>query len=802
MSKILPDDSLITLDLFEWEVERYRQWLQTQQNNVPPKLGNWVLIASLAFYIGAFATPFSWQPASGIVGLVILIGVIFLHEIGHLLAMRFFGYQNSSIFFLPFFGAAATGYKHDATLAQKVWVLLAGPLPGILLGLIMAIAISKDPASVPDWQLETTVTLIVVNLLNLLPIYPLDGGRIASLLVCRYPYAEVLLKVFAVILLVWFGRTDYAALIIGLLVAATIPGSFRQARLYKQLQKTLDGTDAGDRLLHVVFKVWYESKYEILFFDKYNLVKQLVERYENAAKKTTLALLSVLYAASLLGSIAAIYAVYNLPSWQERREMVRNQRQFLEKVAAPYRQKIEDADRALHLNPNDVKALHQRGAAIVQLFGEYDYQLAIRDYNRILQLNPNDNVAYRQLGQLHYRLKDYQKAIQNYDRAIHLYPTDGESYHQRGNARQELGDFQGAIEDYEQAVRVDQNISYNVGISFKSEEAYIGLHGDKSFIENLRQKYDRALRSNPKNIDAYWRRGEARYLLRDNRGALQDYNQALRLRPDAKGYLKRAFVYILQRNFQAALHDYNQALMLDPQDINIYLSRARVRQEWDTKDFQGAIGDYKKVLAVNPEAVGIYLKLGSIRESDRDRQQAIVDYSKVLSFNPHDWQAYNYRARLYSELGNYRKAIQDYNQAINFTPFTSYDYYLQRGIAQHQLGDYKSAIQDFDRYLAADERFLQYSTDDLALYWRGASWYELHNNQKALSDFNQALQKDPQDASKYFWRARTKYQLGDYKGAIADAATAIGLDPNSTEAKSLRDRAQRHLSNKKQATTN
>lgn len=725
MSRILPDDSLINLDLFESEVERYREWLQTQQNTVPPKLGNWVLIASLAFYIGAFATPFSWQPASGIVGLVILVGVLFLHEIGHLLAMRLFGYQNAAIFFLPFFGAAATGYKHDATLAQKVWVLLAGPLPGIVLGLIMAIAISKDPASAPDWQLETMVLLMIVNLLNLLPIYPFDGGRIANLLVCRYPYAEVLLKVFAVILLVWFGRTDFVALIVAFLVAVTIPGSFRQAKLYKKLQTTLDGTDAGDRLLHVVFKVWYESKYKILFFDKYNLVKQLVERYQNAAKKTTLALLSVLYAASLLGSVAAIYAVYNLPSWQERREMVRRDRQFLEKVAAPYRQKIKEADRALRLNPNDVKALHQRGAAIVQLFGEYDYQLAIRDYNRILQLNPNDNIAYRQLGEIHYRLRDYQIAIQNYDRALRIYPTDGETYLQRGNARQELGDFKGAIEDYEQAIRIDYNgSSYLLGTKY--QDAYLRLHGNKSSLENLRQDYDRALRSNPKNIDAYWRRGEARYLLRDNRGALQDYNQALRLRPDAKGYLKRAYIYILQRNFQAALHDYNQALMLNPQDINIYLSRAGVRQEWETKDFQGAIGDLKKVLAINPEAVGIYLKLGSIRESDREQQQAIADYSKVLSFNPHDWQAYNYRARLYSELGNYQKAIQDYDRAINFTPYTYPNHYLQRGIAQHQLGNYKSAI--------------------------------------------------------------------------SDASTAIRLAPNSTEAleaKSLRDRAQRHLNNKK-----
>lgn len=791
----MPPDWQADLELYDFAVERFQQWQQEQHNTVPPKLGKWFLIASLALFVAAFATPFSWKPDSGLVGIVILVGVLFLHEIGHLLAMRYFGYQNTSIFFLPFFGAAASGHKHDATLVQKVWVLLAGPLPGIILGLIIAIAISKNSFSAPSWLLETSVMLIVVNLLNLLPVYPLDGGKITSLLLCRYPYAEVLCKGCAVILLLWFGRTDFALLFIGLLIGVTIPGSLRYARLYKKLHKALRLSNiSSDRLLHAIFKVLYESEYEPLILKREELVKQLFERYQNAAKKTTLALLAVLYGTSLLGSIAASYQIYAL-SWQQFKESQSSFHAIWQKNQAVYYQRIKEADRALSLNPDDPAALHKRGEARFELFEPSEYKAAMRDYDLILRSNPNDNLAYRQRGEIRYRINDLQGAIQDYNRALRLYPHDVETYSLRGKARAKLGDFKGAIEDYEQGIRIAYYDDNN-GIIDDYLNAYMDLHGNKSSLENLRQNYDRALNSNPRNVDAYWRRGEARYLLNDLPGALADYNQALQLRPEAKGYLKRAFVYMQQHNFQGALQDYNSALQLNPGDTDIYLSRARVRRDYQVRDYQEAIEDYKRVLSLQPEAVGIYSILGEIQYINSNRQKAIVDYSKVIRFNPNDWQAYHSRAQLYFQLGNYHNAIQDFNQALRFEPVVYSQDYVQRGISRHQLGDYKGAIDDFDRYIAAYKDLPTSST----FLWRGVSWYKLDNYQNALSDFNKAIQEYPQDASYYFWRAKTKYQLGDYKGAIADSTTAIRLDPKFTEIKdaySLRRQAQQRLDKQK-----
>ena len=65
---------------------------------------------------------------------VVLVAVLLLHELGHLVAMRWAGYRDLKIFFIPFIGAMVSGREQQATAGQKMLVLLAGPVPGIVLG--------------------------------------------------------------------------------------------------------------------------------------------------------------------------------------------------------------------------------------------------------------------------------------------------------------------------------------------------------------------------------------------------------------------------------------------------------------------------------------------------------------------------------------------------------------------------------------------------------------------------------------------------------------------------------------------
>ena len=116
-----------------------------------------------------YAILFSWKFA-----LAIMVQ-LFVHEYGHVHAMRRTGMRVRGMYFLPFVGALAVTDDSFRSRRQQAYVALSGPIWGSLLALVPAVlyAWTRDPswAAVAAWW-------ALINLFNLLPIAPLDGGRV------------------------------------------------------------------------------------------------------------------------------------------------------------------------------------------------------------------------------------------------------------------------------------------------------------------------------------------------------------------------------------------------------------------------------------------------------------------------------------------------------------------------------------------------------------------------------------------------------------------------------------------------
>jgi Zn-dependent protease len=128
-------------------------------------------LGTMLLSIGAYAIEWGWPFAAGFVGL------IFVHELGHAIVLRREGIPAGAPVFIPFLGAFITmqGRPRDAYVEAKV--AIGGPLLGsvgawLLLGLAMA---NGEPLLAALAQAG-----IVINLFNLIPVSPLDGGRIAG----------------------------------------------------------------------------------------------------------------------------------------------------------------------------------------------------------------------------------------------------------------------------------------------------------------------------------------------------------------------------------------------------------------------------------------------------------------------------------------------------------------------------------------------------------------------------------------------------------------------------------------------
>lgn len=158
----------------------------------------WLLLISVLLFV------MQQHLIAGSTGLWIaaLILVLLVHEAGHALAMRVFGYRDLRMFFIPFFGAAASGVKHDANAVQRAVVALMGPLPGIVFALI---ALQLAPF---DSQLLVNIVVlsIYLNAFNLLPFGGLDGGRyLDTTLFARWPIMRQLVGHLGGLALAWIG---------------------------------------------------------------------------------------------------------------------------------------------------------------------------------------------------------------------------------------------------------------------------------------------------------------------------------------------------------------------------------------------------------------------------------------------------------------------------------------------------------------------------------------------------------------------------------------------------------------------
>jgi hypothetical protein len=106
-----------------------------------------------------------------------IVGVLALHETGHYVGMRWFGYRDVHMFFVPALGAAVSGEKPGVPAWQESIVLLLGPLPGLLLGCAIYFLDLLEPLPL----LRTGAAwLVTLNFLNLLPFEPLDGGKLCN----------------------------------------------------------------------------------------------------------------------------------------------------------------------------------------------------------------------------------------------------------------------------------------------------------------------------------------------------------------------------------------------------------------------------------------------------------------------------------------------------------------------------------------------------------------------------------------------------------------------------------------------
>jgi Zn-dependent protease len=228
---------------------------------------NWGLTL---FSVLLFALSFLYIFADELDFVFYLVTVLFLHEMGHYLLMKQFKYEDMRMLFIPLMGAFVQGSKKQYSQKESFLVIAAGPFPGVVFGLTIHFLAHHYHET---WLLELSFLFLFLNVINLLPIDPLDGGQLFKLFVRQK--RDLFLLVFALL-------SSLLMITVGYLIESWILFAFGFFMSFKvrsfqrnyHLRQELDLQDIN-----------YELNYEDLSDQAYHELKQVVIEHNPKLKQ-------------------------------------------------------------------------------------------------------------------------------------------------------------------------------------------------------------------------------------------------------------------------------------------------------------------------------------------------------------------------------------------------------------------------------------------------------------------------------------------------------------------------------------
>jgi tetratricopeptide (TPR) repeat protein len=264
-------------------------------------------------------------------------------------------------------------------------------------------------------------------------------------------------------------------------------------------------------------------------------------------------------------------------------------------------------------------------------------------------------------------------------------------------------------------------------------------------------------------------RGTVRLLQRQFPAAITDLEEAIKIRPGQfQAYATLAQVFQQQGQLGEAVALFNRAIDQKQDWAPLYRGRANVYLE--RKDPAQALRDMKE--AIRREVPGSRVLAGDHTQCaellyrSRRFEEALDACDAALAIVPDYAEAHLWRIRALLELKRFDEVIDSCDVCLA-TRKPSTDLYELRGLAREGRDDFFGAIEDYRQSLA-----LRPGTARVLVR---LGWAYLFANapKLALSDFEEALGRDPENPDAYNGRGAARVLLGKHREAVADAEEAL-----------------------------
>jgi serine/threonine-protein kinase len=301
-------------------------------------------------------------------------------------------------------------------------------------------------------------------------------------------------------------------------------------------------------------------------------------------------------------------------------------------------------------------------------------------------------------------------------------------------------------------------------------------------------------------------RGHRAYGEGDFQEAVECFSRAIKLRPEVSAaYRYRAYAWLELGERLRALNDLDQAIRLKPDELQLYADRAA--ELFAQKAFDQAVADCDLVLNQDPGRADVSALRGRCHAGRGDTESALRDFAQAIAGDPENaGRCYIWRARLNADCENFVAAEADCSRAVAAAPDQAEPLYMRAAIRQ-QTGDVDAAIQDFTEALELDPKhgmahlgraICRLALDDFegaigdcdkasslmpnvvqCHELRGSALMRLGQFDAALANFDEAVRLAPSSASPLNHRASVHYLKQDYAAAVRDHMEALKRDPRS-----------------------